>query len=80
MDLLLKKGGLLKHKMKKKKWKKPELIVLVRSNPEENVLKNDCKSNTAPDNTGDAQNADGHGCQAISGGCGACQGLGGAAS
>jgi len=60
-------------------WKQPELIVLVRSRPEENVLRH-CKYNSAPLGVGDVQNILGHGCQADTGGCGACQSLGGSGS
>lgn len=63
----------------KKEWENPELIIISRSTPEENVLAH-CKYNHAPDNIGDTQNASGHGCQADTGGCGSCQDLGGKGS
>jgi len=66
-------------KMKRKKWKKPELVVLVRSTPAENILTSDCKFNGL-ETGGDVQTVDGHGCQARVGGCGACSGLGGSGS
>jgi hypothetical protein len=37
----------MEQKKVKKEWKTPELIVLVRSKPEENVLKS-CKNSTVP--------------------------------
>jgi len=65
----------------KNKWKKPELVILVRSNPEENVLTSDCKYNAAPLGVGGPQTGDGHGCQATKlVTCQSCQGLGGGGS
>jgi len=66
--------------MKNKKWHKPELVILVRSNTEENILQSDCKYNSAALGIGDVQTSAGHGCQARIGGCGGCQGLGGGGS
>lgn len=66
--------------MTKFKWQRPELIVLRRGRPEENVLEA-CKYNAAPDGTGGVQTAIGHGCQASkAGSCQACQSLGGSGS
>ncbi|MBW1792800.1 MAG: hypothetical protein JRJ14_11230 [Deltaproteobacteria bacterium] len=66
--------------METKKWNTPELIILVKSQPEENVLSH-CKYNRAPIGEGDPQNYEGHGCQAIrTGSCAACQDLGGTGS
>ena len=65
--------------MNKIAWEKPELIVLTRGKPEENVLW-ECKFNTAPDRWGGIQTYNGHGCQAEkSNSCMACQSLGGGA-
>lgn len=64
--------------MAKFKWQRPELIVLHKGRPEENVL-TQCKYNAAPLGTGGTQ-ADtlGHGCQATKDkSCQACQSLGG---
>gem|GEM_PF-321396 len=69
--------------MKRKYWKKPELVILVRSHPEENVLTSDCKYNAAPIGVGASQGSIeyGHGCQAPKENtCQACQGLGGGGS
>ena len=64
-----------------KQWEKPELIILVKAQPEENVLL-ECKFNAAPLGTGGEQNATlGHGCQATKiASCQACQSLGGGGS
>ena len=64
-----------------KKWKRPELIVLVKAQPEENILTH-CKFNAAPLGTGGTQNATlGHGCQATKdASCQSCQSLGGSGS
>jgi len=66
--------------MSKKKWLKPELVILFRGKPEECVLEH-CRYNTAPDGTGGIQTFDGHGCQASkANSCQACNSLGGGAS
>ena len=64
-----------------KKWQKPELTILVKAQPEENVLLH-CKANKAPMGTGGEQSATlGHGCQATKdASCQACRSLGGALS
>ena len=64
-----------------KKWNKPELTVLIKAQPEENVLL-ECKYNAAALGIGLDQNATlGHGCQATKeASCQACQSLGGSAS
>lgn len=65
--------------MNRKTWEKPELIVLTRGKPEENVLW-ECKYNAAPDKWGGIQTGNGHGCQAAKdNSCQACQSLGGGA-
>ena len=63
------------------KWQKPELTILIKAQPEENVLL-ECKYQSAPLGTGLEQNeTDGHGCQATKvDSCQACQGLGGSGS
>ena len=65
--------------MNKKEWHRPELLVIVRSTPEENILAV-CKYNGAALGIGLVQTTSGHGCQAAQGGCGACQSLGGSGS
>jgi len=63
--------------MSKKKWLKPELIILFRGKAEESVLEH-CRYNAAPLGTGGVQTTLGHGCQASKeGSCQACQSLGG---
>lgn len=88
-DRMIDKGSSKKKKMKlheervmkKKEWKKPELVILARGNPEENILKSDCKYNSASTGIGDIQSLDGQGCKAASvDTCAACQGLGGSGS
>ena len=66
--------------MLKKKWLKPELVILFRGKPEECVLEV-CRFQAAPLGTGGVQTALGHGCQASKeGSCQACRSLGGGAS
>ena len=65
--------------MNKKKWQKPELIVLVKGKPEESVLTSNCKqvsSGAWPSPTGGT----GQTCKVVKGQCGACQGEGGGGS
>lgn len=64
--------------MSKKKWLKPELVILFRGKPEESVL-TVCRYNAAPLGTGGEQSEMlGHGCQATRlNSCQACQSLGG---
>ena len=66
--------------MKERKWQRPELLILVRSYSEENIL-TVCRANATPLGQGGAQSGDGHGCQATRvGSCQACQSLGGGIS
>jgi len=65
--------------MREKEWNRPELVIVVRSTPEENVLL-ECKYNGAGEGIGLSQTSLGHGCQAAQGQCGACQSLGGSGS
>jgi len=61
--------------MEKKSWGKPELVVLVRSKPEEGVL-TQCKVVGALVGPG----VDSQGCGDVLTNCGACQARGGGAS
>lgn len=62
--------------MAKRKWKAPQLTVLVRSRPEE-VLTSNCKAGAST--TGPAGNSQGCGKDIITN-CGACQGRSGGGS
>lgn len=63
-----------------KKWQTPELIILTRGRPEENILSS-CRFEAAGDGFGDIQSGSGRGCQAKdAGSCRACRDLGGRAS
>jgi len=64
--------------MRKKQWDTPELVILVRSTPEENVL-TQCKSvHGAP--VAVQLSTTGQNCKVAQGNCGACQAEGGGAS
>jgi hypothetical protein len=60
----------------KKRWEKPELIALVRSRPEENVLGH-CKTQSSGAYPGTWAQHCGH---TVKGTCAACQDRGGGAS
>lgn len=64
--------------MGKKKWDTPELVILVKSQPEENVL-TQCKSVHGADVTV-VNSTGGQNCKNNTGKCGACQAEGGGAS
>jgi len=57
--------------MEKKKWVQPELIVLVRSKPEESVLQA-CKLAFQEQQAGWGSSDENQGCTYKSGGCSAC--------
>ncbi len=64
--------------MEKKKWEKPQLQVILRSQPEENVLAQ-CKSVHGPF-TNVVLSITGQNCKNDSGRCGACQAMGSGSS
>lgn len=64
--------------MNKKQWKTPELVVLVKSQAQENVL-TQCKAVHSPGANVPSATT-GQPCKVRQGRCGACQGLGGGLS
>jgi hypothetical protein len=58
--------------MKKKEWERPELIILVKSHPEENVLLH-CKTGGDQVTNQAINTPSGQDCKADTGQCGACQ-------
>ena len=58
--------------MRKKEWSTPELVILVRSRPEENVLTH-CKTYGTTVVNQDPYTPTGQDCKAAQGNCGACQ-------
>lgn len=64
--------------MSKTKWKTPELIILTKGQPEENILEQ-CKSVHGPASS-TVYSVSGQNCKNFKGTCGACQAEGGTGS